>query len=810
MKVKTPHRRRLLQQRAPRPTNRKAESFRVVGVGASAGGLDAFTQLLRPLPMDTGMAFVLIQHLDPGHKSMLSDILSRETRMPVREAKDQMALEPNHVYVIPPNAQMTLRNNRLRLIPREESRDSHKLIDVFLRSLAADKGSQAVAVVLSGADQDGAQALRSIKQGGGTIIAQDPTVAKFPTMPAAAIKTGLVDVILPAERIAGELTRIAAAGGRPFTRHDHDEEILPHGDNDLTTIYSLLRQERGVDFIHYKQTTLKRRIQRRMLILRARTLKNYIEMLKTRPAELGILYDDLLIHVTNFFRDPEVFQNLKKKVFPHLMKNRSLEDPIRLWVPGCSTGEEVYSLAISLIEFLGTRGSRTPIQIFATDISDAILQKARAGIYSAHAMSHVSEQRRQRYFTPVDGAFQVNKTIRRMCVFSKQNVAKDPPFSRMDLISCRNVLIYLDSVLQKKVLSIFDYSLKPSGLLLLGKSESLGLFSDFFEIWDRHIKVFKKAAASIRPQALFSSTDYPAEALTRTSTPSLDGGNSFNTLKEADQYVLEKIAPAGVIIDESMNIVQFRGAIGQYLELVSGTASFNIFKLAKEGLLLELRPAILRAQKERIPVKSTGSRVTQNGTSKSIMIEVVPLRQSPTNESHFLILFHDKPADVFPARLTPRSGRGKRNNTEVRAAVMENSRLKKELTATKDYLQSIINEHERVNEELKSANEEALSSNEEFQSTNEELETAKEELQATNEETSTLNDDLHSRNLELNRLNNDMVNLANSVNVPTVILGKDHYPTPDPCRGEGSEHLSRGEYRQTRFMISNSRSRQSI
>jgi two-component system CheB/CheR fusion protein len=464
MKSNTPLRRRRSPIHAPKSAPRKAtptKSFRVVGVGASAGGLDAFTQLLRPLPIDTGMAFVLIQHLDPVHKSMLADILSRETRMPVHEVRDKMRVEPNHVYVIPPNVHMSIASGVLHLVPRDKSHDSHRPIDYFLHSLAEDKGPLAIAVILSGADADGAQALDAVKAKGGIALAQDPSLAKYDTMPAAAVKTGLVDIILPAERIAQELVRIARHPGAIHARHASEEGPLPFGDGELPNIYAMLMRDRGVDFTHYKQTTIRRRIQRRMLVQRARTLKEYIKVLQTHPAEVGTLYNDMLIHVTSFFRDPEVFANLKKTIFPHITENRSSKDPIRIWVPGCATGEEAYSIAICLLEFLGNRVAHTPIQIFGTDISETVLQKARAGIYTAQSLRHLSAERRQRFFTPVAGGFQINKAIRQLCVFSMQNVTKDPPFSKLDLISCRNVLIYLGSVLQKKVLPIFNYVLCP-------------------------------------------------------------------------------------------------------------------------------------------------------------------------------------------------------------------------------------------------------------------------------------------------------------------------------------------------------------
>ena len=751
------------------------KSFRVVGIGASAGGLDAFTQLLRPLPIDTGMAFVLVQHLDPGHKSMLTEIVGRETRMPVSEVRDHMTLEPNHVYVIPPNTQMSLQKGILHLVPRAIVHGASLPIDFFLCSLAADKGPLAIAVILSGADADGSQALEAIKAEGGIAFAQDSESAKFNTMPNHAVATGLVDFILPPERIAQELGRIARSPANTSFLSSPEEEFLPVGSDDLSKIYSLVKHHRGVDFTHYKQTTLKRRIQRRMLVQNVRTLAQYLQVLKTRPEEMGALYGDLLIHVTSFFRDPEVFEYLKKKVFPRLMKNRAPRDVFRIWVPGCSTGEEVYSIAMCLLEFTGPSGSKTPIQIFATDISDSALQKARAGIYTEQAMVHVSAERRRRFFSAVSGGYQVNKAIRSACIFSKQNVAYDPPFSRLDLISCRNVLIYLGSVLQKKVMPIFHYALKSQGLLILGKSEALSVFSDLFDPLDRKMKVYTKSASSSRHHPVFHSTSSLVEEMGKIEPGAPSDGNNLNVEKEADQYVLGKRAPAGVIIDGMMNIVQFRGEIDQYLKLPPGTATLQLFKMAKEGLLLELRSAIYKAKKVNAPVRSESLRVNQGGQFKNVTIEVVPLRQALPNESRFLVLFEESLSTDLPESKSGRSARGGKNKTARKADNFEKIQFKKELAATKSYLKSIIDEHERIIEELKSANEEALSSNEEFQSTNEELETAKEELQATNEETSTLNEDLHNRNLELARLNNDLVNLMNCVNIPTVILGKDHH-----------------------------------
>ena len=745
-----------------------------MGIGASAGGLDAFIQLLRPLPLDTGMAFVLVQHLDPEHKSRLTEIIGRETRMPVSEVRDLMTLEPNHVYVIPPNTKMSLQNGILHLVPRTIDHGSSLPIDYFLRSLAAERGPLSIAVILSGADADGSQALAAIKSEGGISFAQDSESAKFNTMPNHAVATGLVDFILPPKQIAQELIRIARSPANTSFFSSAEEEFLPIGSDDLAKIYSLMKHKQGTDFAHYKQTTLKRRIQRRMLVQNVSTLKAYLQVLQTHPEEAGALYEDLLIHVTHFFRDPEVFEYLKKKVFPRLMKNREPRDGVRIWVSGCSTGEEVYSIIICLLEFLGRSGSKIPLQVFATDISESVLQKARAGIYTEQAMENVSAERRRLFFLPVSGGFQINKAIRQVCVFSKQNVANDPPFSRLDLISCRNVMIYLGTVLQKKVMLTFHYALKPRGVLILGKSEAVGSFSDFFDPLDRTMKAYAKSAKSFPQHPVFNSVPFQLETTDKIEPASPSAGDSLNAEKEADQYVLGKRAPAGVIIDGTMNVVQFRGDVDRYLKLPHGTASLQLFKMAKEGLLLELRSAIYKAKKGNEPVRSEGLRVNQDGHFENVTIEVVPLHQVPLNESRFLVLFEESHPAALPESKPGRPARGGKKNRARNADELETMRFKKELAATKSYLASITDEHERINEELKSANEEALSSNEEFQSTNEELETSKEELQATNEETSTLNEELNNRNLELTRLNNDFVNLMNSDNIPTVILGKDH------------------------------------
>ncbi len=758
------------------PSQSPNKSFPVVGVGASAGGLEAFTQLLTALPIDTGMAFILIQHLSADHKSLLADILSRQTKLPVTEAIDKTPVEPNHVYVIPPNTQMSIHRGVLTLTGRKEAGSPFMPIDYFLRSLAADKGSEAIAVILSGGDGDGSHALEAIKAEGGITFAQDAS-AKTGSMPATAMATGLVDFVLPPAGIAKELVRIARDPTADRLRKVSGEELLPEDDG-LATIYSLLHRARGVDFTHYKQATLKRRITRRMVVQRVTSLKEYVKILKAESEEIGFLYDDILIHVTEFFRDPETFETLKTNVFPRLMKNRAVSEPIRIWVPGCATGEEVYSVVICLLEFLGDQ--RVPIQVFGTDIGDRPLQRARTGLYTEAAVARVSAERRRRFFTAVSGGYQINKSVKDVCIFAKQNVAKDPPFSKLDLISCRNVLIYLGPVLQKQVMAVFNYSLKSTGILLLGNSEALGAFSTLFSPLDKKVKIYAKKNVAVGQHPVFSHADYPTLRTPPEMPKRPNEVKSPPTMhQEADQYVLEKRALAGVIIDGSMKIVEFRGPVNQYLEHVAGTASLNLLKLAKEGLLLELRPAIHKAKKENHPVRAEGSRIRRGGHFRNVTIEVVPLTQVPTREAHFLVLFEEAlpsdPPESKRARRGQSAGNPRDYKTACQIAELENIRLKKELTATKNYLQSTINDQESVNDELKSANEEALSTNEEFQSANEELQTAKEELQSTNEETTTLNEELNSRNVELTHLNDDLVNLMGGANVPIVILGKDQH-----------------------------------
>lgn len=764
--------------RRAKPVTRRSpalrQSFPIVGIGASAGGLEAFTQLLGALPLDTGLAIVLVQHLDPKHESMLTALLSHATPLPIHEARDGMRLEANHVYVIPPNTNLAVLHGRLSLMPRIEARGQHLPVDYFLRSLAADQKGRAIGVILSGTASDGTEGLRAIKAEGGMTFSQDEKSAKYNGMPHSAIAAGVVDFVLPPEGIARELARI---GRHPYVAlpvATKAEDVLPESDEDLNKVFILLRSATGVDFSFYKPTTLKRRIARRMMLHKVESLANYIRFLKQTPGEVDALYQDLLINVTNFFREPEVFEALKKKIFPRLLKDRPARTPIRVWVPGCSTGEEAYSLAIALLEFLGARGASVPVQIFATDISEPAIDKARAGIYPAGIAADVSAARLRRFFAKHNGGFQISKAVRDVCVFARQDVTKDPPFSKLDLISCRNLLIYFGPALQKRVIPTFHYSLKPDGLLLLGNSETIGGFADLFALADRQHKLYTRKPAAHRMEFELPHHGPPEEKVDARPAAAPASLSGFDYQKEADRIVLGRYTPPGVVVNEHLDILQFRGHTGLYLEPAAGAASLNLLKMAREGLLLELRGAINDAKRRNGPARRQGVQVKSNGGFHGVDIEVIPLHSTPLSHAGcYLVLFED----AGPAGAAAPSGKTKRPGKPANLPPVARDKLvaqlRQELTATREYLQSVITEHERTNEELQSANEEILSSNEELQSTNEEMTTAKEELQSTNEELTTVNDELHTRNGELSQVNSDLVNLLNSVQIPIVILGGD-------------------------------------
>ncbi len=751
----------------------KTRRFPVVGIGASAGGLEAFTQIFENLPASTGMAFVLIQHMDPSKASMLAEIIGRTAKMPVTEIRDGMVVAPDCVYVLPPKADLAITDGKLSLLPRPETRGPHLPIDFFLRSLATDLQDRAIGVILSGTASDGTLGIRAVKAEGGITFAQTVNSAKYPGMPASAIATGAVDSVLPPEEIAKELARI---GTHPYVAPPPGARVpeAAESEDDLVRIFALLREAHGVDFTHYKPATTRRRILRRMVLHRAERMKQYLKFLQEHPEERDALFQDMLINVTSFFRDAEVYNTLKTKIWPKVIRDREPTAPIRIWVPGCSTGEEAYSLAICLMEVLGEMSSTAPVQIFATDVNESALEKARAGIYPESIALDVSPERLQRFFSRTDGeGYQISKQIRETCIFARQNLVKDPPFSQLDLISCRNVLIYMKPILQKRVMPIFHYALKHTGYLVLGSSESISEFSDLFGAVDRKSKLYFKKSTVIRPAMDFGFPQYETDRTAGAKKGGEPVWSLENIQKDADNIVLSRFGPPGIIVNEHMEILQFRGNTSPFLAPAPGAASLNLMKMAREWLVSDLRLTVQQARKQGGPIRKTGILRRAEGKQTEVAIEVIPVRTPQSKDGFFLILFEEATAPMEPEGETA-AARKKGAVREKRQALEQYvAQLEQELVSTKEYLQAVTEEHEATNEELRSANEEIQSSNEELQSTNEELETAKEELQSTNEELTTVNEELANRNYELAQTNNDLVNFLAAVSIPVVMVGND-------------------------------------
>jgi two-component system, chemotaxis family, CheB/CheR fusion protein len=746
--------------------------FPIVAIGASAGGLEAFSSLLRALPPEPGIALIFIPHLDPTHESAMAELLSRTTRLPVVQAAEGMHVAVNRVYVLPPNSDMTIVEGVLHLVRREASRGHHMPIDTFFRSLADDQTANAVGVILSGTANDGTLGLAAIKDNAGVTFAQDTDSAKYDGMPNSAIASGVVDYVLPPDRIAEELLRIQKQpAGRELPSDAFDGK-----DRLMKDIFRLLRGYSKVDFGDYKAATIRRRILRRMNITHVNDLRDYVKLLHRNPQEVESLYRDVLINVTSFFRNPEVFDSLHEVVYPKILSDRSPNEPVRVWVPGCSTGEETYSHAISLVETLSELRIEVPIQIFGTDLSENAIQRARNGTYKENIANEVSEVRLRRFFHKVPGGYQISKSIRDMCIFARQNVFSDPPFSRMDLISCRNVLIYLGPVLQKKVIPIFHYALKPSGFLLVGNTEGLlGSGAEIFDLVERKSKIYQKKAVPSpvtfgltisAHETMEGSPEKPRHASKEdelTKTPA-------DVQREADRLLITKYVPSAVVVNDDLEIMQSRGRTSRYLELPTGRASLNLLKMARSGLLYELRSLIEKARKDSIPVAKDHIAIEDGNERSTVRLEVIPFRTPARDQRHFLVLFEEEESHKTPEPIPAR----RQSSKEVTDAKdVQIAQLKQELASTKEYLQSIIEGQEATNEELQSANEEIQSGNEELQSTNEELQTSKEELESANEELNTVNEEIQHRNQQLAQLSNDLINILNSATIPIVMLGED-------------------------------------
>ncbi len=733
------------------------QDFPIVGIGASAGGLEAFQEFLKGIPDDSGMAYVLVQHLDPNHDSSLTEILTGYTEIPVMEIVDDIHLAPNIIYVMPENKILTSVDGVLKLHPRAKGAGNNS-IDIFFKSLAEIHLNLAVGVVLSGKGADGSLGLKEVKDHGGFTFVQNPEEAASKDMPENAIDLGFADYILPASEIALKIMEIIS------DRDDTSIAILDKNDeNVFNEIIQLLRQHSGVDFTYYKQTTIRRRIARRMGISKSLNLTDYLKLLRSDKTAPSILFNDLLIPVTEFFRDPKIFQIIKETVFPAIINRKAQEDFIRIWVAGCSTGEEAYTLAISLHEFLGENLQGTQIQIFASDISELAIAKARIGFYTKSQLMNVPEIILKKYFTKNNSGYQIKRHIRDVCVFAVHNFLKDPPFARMDLITCRNVLIYMDPFLQKKSLTTFHYALKEEGFLLLGKSETATPAEDLFLPFEKSAKIYtRKEVIGRLVHAAMGTKDKSFanknKQISKTEIVTID----FK--KSAENMLLSRYTPASVVVNEQMDIVHIHGNISQFLEFSAGKPTFNLLKIAREGLAFELRNAWQKAKESKESIVKEGVFFKINGEQLVVTIEIQPLKD--TIEMYFLVLFYK----------TAFTKEDDTNNQIASSDIQKNKHLKRiqelerELEQTRNDVNAIAEEQDASNEELQSTNEELLSGSEELQSLNEELETSKEELQSSNEELIIINQELLEKQQQINTSRNYTEAIVATLREPIVVL----------------------------------------
>jgi two-component system CheB/CheR fusion protein len=757
--------------------NVENRGFPIVGIGASAGGLAAFEAFFSGMPadVDPGMAFVLVQHLAPDHKSILTELIRHYTRMQVFEVEDGMAVRPNCAYIIPPNRDMAFLNGTLQLLEPTLPRGQRLPIDFFFRTLAQDQQERAICIVLSGTGSDGTLGVRAIKGEGGMAIAQTPESTEFDGMPSSAINTGLVDYVLPpAEMPAQLLSYVAHAFGKP---HGPAPDQVPSAESALKKIFVLLRAQLGHDFSGYKPSTIHRRIERRMAVHLIDTMDGYLKYLQRTPAEAETLFRDLLIGVTNFFRDPEAFREVESKIIPRIFAGKCGDDPIRVWSPGCSTGEEAYSLAILLAEYQESVKRNYTVQIFATDIDSRAIATARAGLYPASISADLSPERLARFFTAEsDGsAYRIHKGIRDMLVFSEQNVIKDPPFSKLDLLSCRNLLIYLGGELQKKLIPLFHYALNPGGFLFLGTSETVGEFGDLFSVLDRKLKMYERKRDIVGAQRGALGRFLPPMSEIDAVLSRLPGKTAKPqkpTLREVtERALLQQVVQSGALVNGQGDILYLHGRTGMYLEPPPGEAGVNnILKMAREGLRHDLITALHRAVSDKGIVRRPDLRVKTNGDFTTVNLIVRPVAADPAETPEpplFLVILEEAPPSA-PVKSDP-SAVTCDPSSDADARIVA---LQKELRAKEEYLHAANEELETSNEELKSSNEEMQSVNEELHATNEELETSKEELQSVNEELATVNTELQTKVSDLSRMNNDMNNLLAGTGIGTVFV--DH------------------------------------
>jgi two-component system CheB/CheR fusion protein len=752
------------QQESASDEHKQKKPLYIVGMGGSAGGLEAFEDFFKSTPSDTGIAFVLVPHLDPTHKGFMPELIQRTTSMEVFEAKDAMEVEPDHVYIIPPNKDLTIMHGILHLLEPTQPRGQRMPIDFFFRHLALDQGEKSIAIILSGMGTDGTLGIRTIKEKLGTVMVQDPQSARYDGMPKSAINTNLADYIAPAHELPGMLMRHA---NLYYQMKEQPPTEMKEAVGALAKIFALIRAQTGNDFSLYKESTIRRRIERRMSVHQITDIDHYVTYLRENPDEIDTLFKELLIGVTSFFRELEAFEVLKKNAIPEIVKGKQPGDAIRVWVVGCSTGEEAYSIAILLKEYLleTDREWNFKIQIYATDIDKKAIDIARQGVYPANITADVTPERLERFFVKEEDHYRVKNEIREIVIFAVQNVLVDPPFTKLDLLSCRNLLIYLSSELQKRLFPLFHYTLNPRGVLFLGSAESIGNFVDLFEPLENKWKIFKRQDDLLARNAL---VDFPVMQI--GAEPTMRIGIDRKTYYErkiaddAQQFIIQQLVPPVVIINDRGDILYTTRRTGKYLEPSVGKVNVNIYAMAREGLRAEISIAIRKAKADNQAVTMKGIWVKTNGSDQPINLRVIPLDEPESLRGLLAVEFEDveKPPEVAeqsPERSLP--------PTELMAV---NQSLENELQSTKEHLQTVIEEMETSQEELKSANEELQSTNEELQSTNEEVITSKEEMQSLNEELTTLNSELQAKNEDLTQANNDMINIVNSTNIPTIFV----------------------------------------
>ena len=754
------------ERRRKKPATPARVAFPIVGIGTSAGGLEALEHFLIHVPKGSGLALIIVQHLDPTRKGIMPELLQRNTGMKVIQVKDRMLVQPNCVYVIPPNKDMSLLHGVLHLLEPTSPRGLRLPIDFFLRSLAQDRQEHSIGVILSGMGSDGTLGLRAIKEKGGVVLVQDPATAKFDGMPRSAIDSGLADIVAPVDDLPA---RILTYLKRTPLAHTPQAPLEDKMQSALEKAIILLRTHTGHDFSLYKKNTFYRRIERRMGIHQIGKIAGYVRYLQENSQELDLLFKELLIGVTSFFRDPAAWEELRKKALPALIASRPDSRVLRAWVPGCSTGEEPYSLAMvfkEVMEKLKPRKKMT-LQVFATDLDKDAIDKARQGIYPENICADVSPERMSRFFTKEEPGCRVRKEIREMVIFAPQSLIMDPPFTRMDILICRNLLIYLAPEMQKKLFPLFHYSLTPGGILFLGSAETVGTFTDLFTPLNQKLRIFRRTTAAVRSEPIEFPSSFAAPLPGGSEVPAPATRASLQAL--ADQLVLERYAAPTVLVNDSGNILYVSGRTGKYLEPAAGKANWNIFAMAREGLRYDLSNAFHKALEQEGAVVVQGLQIVPNGGGTRLYVDVSVQRLAEPEPLRGLVLivFTDVAA---PVKINSESA-GKVGKNPARSARVQE--LQGKYQQARLEAQTIREEMRTSQEELRSINEEQQSTNEELQSTNEELTTSKEEMQSLNEELQTVNAELQVRVDELSRSNNDMKNLLDSTDIATLFLDKD-------------------------------------